>query len=67
MLIYNDVFDFLENLVKKILFVCLLLSLLVACTPEVGSEDWCKNLEQKPKGEWSANEAKDYARHCLFK
>ncbi|MCP4387190.1 MAG: DUF3012 domain-containing protein [Gammaproteobacteria bacterium] len=52
---------------KKILFVCLLLSLLVACTPEVGSEDWCKNLEQKPKGEWSANEAKDYARHCLFK
>jgi len=40
---------------------------LSACAPEVGSERWCKNMAEKPKGDWSANEATDYARHCLFK
>ncbi|MDH3760617.1 MAG: DUF3012 domain-containing protein [Gammaproteobacteria bacterium] len=52
---------------KKILFLCLLASQLLACTAEVGSDKWCENMKQKPKGEWSANEAKDYAKHCLFK
>lgn len=40
--------------------------LLSACAPEVGSEDWCAALKEKPKGEWTANEAKDFAKHCLF-
>ena len=40
---------------------------LQGCAPEVGSERWCANLKEKPKGDWSANEATDYARHCLFK
>jgi hypothetical protein len=42
------------------------LTLLVACAPEVGSEDWCAAMKQKPKGEWTANEAADYAKHCLL-
>lgn len=37
-----------------------------ACAPEVGSEKWCTNMKEKPKGEWSANEAKDYTKHCLL-
>lgn len=37
------------------------------CAPEVGSEAWCKALSEKPKGEWTANEAKEYATSCLFK
>jgi len=53
--------------VKKILFLCLLLGQLVACSAEVGSKEWCNDLEQKAKGEWTVNEAKDYARHCLLK
>jgi len=36
-----------------------------ACAP-VGSEAWCKNLEEKPKGDWTANEASDYAANCVF-
>ncbi len=40
---------------------------LCACTPEVGSKAWCEQLQAKPKGDWTANEAADYARHCLFK
>ena len=40
---------------------------LGACAPEVGSEKWCANLKAKPKGDWSVNEATDYAKHCIFK
>ncbi len=40
---------------------------LAGCTPEVGSERWCENLQEKSKGDWTANEATAYARHCLFK
>ncbi|WP_345868974.1 DUF3012 domain-containing protein [Shewanella algae] len=40
---------------------------LSACAPEVGSEAWCKQMDEKPKGDWSANEATDYAKHCVFK
>jgi hypothetical protein len=41
--------------------------LLTACAPEVGSPEWCKKIEEKPKGELTMNEAKDYAKHCVFK
>lgn len=41
--------------------------LLGACSPEIGSKAWCENMQAKPKGEWTANEAADYAKHCLFK
>lgn len=37
------------------------------CSPEVGSEAWCKKMTEKPKGEWTANEAADYTKHCIFK
>jgi len=39
---------------------------LVACAPEVGSERWCANMRDKPRGDWSANEALDFARHCVL-
>ena len=41
--------------------------LLSACAPEVGSDAWCKSLAEKPKGDWSANEVTDYAKHCVLK
>ena len=43
------------------------LFLLAACTPPVGSEAWCRQMKDKPKGDWTANEAADFARHCLLK
>lgn len=43
------------------------LILLTGCAPEVGSKKWCKAMEAKPKGDWTANEAKDFAKHCIFK
>ena len=33
---------------------------------EVGSKAWCTNMKDKPKGEWTANDATDFAKHCLF-
>ncbi|MCT8127625.1 DUF3012 domain-containing protein [Alishewanella sp. BS5-314] len=53
---------------KKVLaLVALTGLLLVGCAPEVGSKKWCKAMEAKPKGDWTANEAKDFAKYCLFK
>jgi hypothetical protein len=40
---------------------------VAACAPEVGSDAWCAAMDKKPKGDWSANEVKDYAKHCVFK
>ncbi len=40
---------------------------LSACTAEVGSDKWCTNMKEKPKGEWTANEASDFAKHCIMK
>ncbi|MEA3406249.1 MAG: DUF3012 domain-containing protein [Pseudomonadota bacterium] len=40
---------------------------LVGCSAEVGSDQWCAELKEKPKGEWTANEATDFAKHCLLK
>jgi hypothetical protein len=40
---------------------------MTACTPEVGSEAWCEMMKEKPKGEWTANEAADFTKYCLIK
>jgi len=39
---------------------------ILACSPEVGSKAWCEKMAEKLKGDWSTNEAADYAKHCLF-
>ncbi len=39
---------------------------LSACSPEVGSKEWCEDMKEKPKGDWSANEAADFAKHCVL-
>lgn len=52
---------------KKSLVVWLAMLVFVGCAPEVGSPEWCKKMGDKPSGEWTMNEATDYASHCLFK
>lgn len=39
---------------------------LGGCAPKVGSDAWCKALDQKPKGDWTANEGADYAKYCVL-
>lgn len=40
---------------------------LSACSPEIGSKKWCENLDAKSKGDWTVNEATDYAKNCILK
>ena len=42
-------------------------ALVAACSPEVGSAEWCNDLKEKPQGEWSVNAAADFAKHCLLR
>jgi hypothetical protein len=43
------------------------LLLVQGCSPKVGSDAWCKQMQEKPKGEWSANDAAEYAKSCILK
>lgn len=47
------------------LAACLLL--LTACEPEVGSDAWCKKMVDTPKGDWSMNDASEFAANCVIK
>jgi hypothetical protein len=40
---------------------------LSACSPKVGSPEWCAAMKQKPKGKWTADEFSDFTKNCLFK
>ncbi|ACE85774.1 DUF3012 domain-containing protein [Cellvibrio japonicus] len=51
----------------KSLVLVMAVQLLVACTPKVGSPEWCESIKDKPKGDLTANEAADFAKHCIFK
>ena len=41
--------------------------MLSGCSAEVGSPEWCADMDAKAKGEWTANEASDYAKNCILK
>lgn len=49
---------------------CLMLGIgvvgIAACEPDVGTEAWCEQMADTPRGDWSANQVADYAQHCLF-
>ena len=44
-----------------------MLALSAACSPKVGSDAWCEDMAEKDKGDWTANEATEFARSCIFK
>ncbi|WP_169566033.1 DUF3012 domain-containing protein [Sneathiella limimaris] len=43
-----------------------LATLLGACSPEVGSEEWCKDIKEKGVENVTAKEAADFAKHCVL-
>jgi hypothetical protein len=53
-------------LALKATLVASLLSTVAACAPEVGSKRWCAVMRDKPRGDWTANQALDFARHCVL-
>jgi len=53
----------------KIRYLCglLLVCVAVGCEPKVGSDAWCKKMDDKPKADWSANDVSAYTKNCIFK
>ena len=47
--------------------ISLFVSVLAACAPEVGSDAWCEDMAETSKGDWTANEAAEFAKSCIFK
>ena len=42
------------------------LAFLGGCSAEVGSKEWCEQMNSKPKGEWSSNDAASFTKSCIF-
>lgn len=40
---------------------------LIACAPEVGSPEWCDDMDDTAKGDWSTNDATEYSKNCVFR
>ncbi|RWX49154.1 hypothetical protein VU00_12802 [Candidatus Electrothrix marina] len=58
------------KLMKQIVCGVVLVGVAVmmsGCLATVGSERWCQNMRDKPKTDWSASEAVDFAKHCIIK
>jgi hypothetical protein len=53
--------------IRLALGVLMLVTLVTACAPEVGSDAWCKKMRDTPSGDWSTNDATAYAKNCILK
>jgi len=53
--------------VYPILAALSLVFLQAGCAPEVGSDEWCENMVKTDKGDWSTNDATEFAQSCIFK
>jgi len=52
----------------RIIFLTATLTLLfTGCSPEIGSDKWCEKMKEKPNGEWTLTETKEFAKNCVFK
>jgi len=58
-----------DNLMRKLFVTLALLSVTVlisACSPEVGSEEWCADIKEKGVANVTASEAADFTKHCIL-
>ena len=52
-------------MISRIILLSTITLALSACS-KVGSESWCEDLKDKPKGEWTADEAGQYTKYCVL-
>lgn len=58
----------MQKILAKLLLalpICALLA-VSACSPKVGSPEWCADMKEKPKADWTAGEAADFAKNCIL-
>ena len=51
---------------KTKLIILLLATLALSACDRVGSDKWCATMKEKPKGEWTMEEAGDYTKYCVL-
>jgi hypothetical protein len=56
----------MKKFAKVTLFALFAATMLSACDSGPGAKVWCWYMDQKPKSDWSANDATNYAKRCLF-
>ena len=56
----------LKNFSLAVALSLLMAGGISACSPEVGSKEWCEDMKEKDKGTWTANDAADFAKHCIL-
>jgi hypothetical protein len=54
------------RILGRALLLCGITVWVAACAPEVGSERWCEVMREKPRGDWTGNEALEFARSCVL-
>lgn len=52
---------------RKIVFAATLMLLFTGCSPEIGSDEWCVMMKEKPSGDWTQTETAEYAKNCIIK
>lgn len=48
----------------KTIFVLVAISAVAACSPAVGSKEWCDDMKEKDKGQWTAQEGIEFTIFC---
>jgi hypothetical protein len=56
----------IKNVLKNFLVVFTFATFVAACSPEVGSEGWCADMKEQDKGTWTADDAGNFAKHCIM-
>lgn len=54
------------NSIGIAMFALVSVFVLSACTSEPGSKAWCDNMKDKAKGEWTAEQAGVFTKHCVL-
>jgi hypothetical protein len=40
---------------------------ITGCSFQVGSDAWCEKMKERDKAKWSAEDAGNFAKHCILK
>jgi len=48
------------------IFTLLIALSFSGCSAEPGTKTWCDTMKQKPKGEWTANDATTFTKYCVL-
>jgi hypothetical protein len=52
---------------RIMLLAATMVLVFTGCSPEIGSDRWCATMKEKPNGEWTLSETKEFAKNCVFK